>query len=214
MRNGIGLIKAQQFREVAWGGLHPVLVREILFPLAFVVAILATNYALAGLPNVKLFDVMVFSAGYTLGFRRGVTVAVAAWLVYGSFNPWGPTTGPLLAVVAAAETSYVVAGVAMRQLLRPPSIRLGIRWATLGFAIAAVLATVAYDAFTNIYTGWYWAQIAGGDTLEWIGIALFNPAALFFGVMHVGSNVALFGALGPGLVKGVERTKAALGWER
>ncbi|MCH8331075.1 MAG: hypothetical protein IH946_06810, partial [Bacteroidetes bacterium] len=72
-------------------------------PGLFVAAILGSNYALIGLPNVKLFDLLVFVAGYTLGLRRGATVAVAAGLVYGQANPWGYAQPSLLATLMGAE---------------------------------------------------------------------------------------------------------------
>ena len=57
-----------------WAGV-PVqaLGRELVLPAAFILAILASNYALASQPNVKLFDLLVFTAGFTLGFRRGAS---------------------------------------------------------------------------------------------------------------------------------------------
>ena len=197
------------------GVLHPVLVREALLPLAFVLAILFTNYALTALPSVKLFDLMVFAAGYTLGARRGASVAVAAWLVYGNFNPWGPTTGPLLMTVMAAETVYALAGAGVRRLLPPARVRLGPGLATLAFALAAVATTALYDIAANVFTGVAWAQFTGGDEVgRWVWVALTSPGALFFTMMHVGSNVAFFAAFGPGLVKGVEKGKEALGCDR
>ena len=77
--------------------------RELLAPGAFVGLILASNYALAALPNVKLFDLLVFVGGYALGLRRGITVAAVAWLIYGNVNPWGVAHPQLLVVLIASE---------------------------------------------------------------------------------------------------------------
>jgi len=68
--------------RLANGLVSGLVARELLAPGAFVLAILATNYAFAGLPNVKLFDLLVFVAGYTLGLRRGLIVAGGAMLLY------------------------------------------------------------------------------------------------------------------------------------
>lgn len=174
--------------------------------LAFVAAILATNYALASFPNVKLFDLMVFLAGYTLGFRRGAAVAVAAWLVYGNFNPYGPTTAPLLATVMVAETVYAVAGAFVRRMVAPGSVRLLPSRSALVFAIAAVVSTLAYDLAANVYTGISWAMFAGSaDYSRWIVTALFNPGALFFAAAHLSSNALFFAAFAPLLIKGAEK---------
>ena len=191
----------------------PILVREVLAPLAFVASIIVTSYALAFLPNVKLFDLMVFVAGYTLGLRRGATVAVASWAVYGTLNPWGPTTGPLLITVMGAETLYALAGAGVRWLLPPGRVRLGPGLATLLFGVGALVATGLYDLVTNVYTGVVWAQVTASDDLgRWIWVMLTHPGAVFFYVLHVGSNLAFFTTLGPAMVKAVDKGKEALWW--
>ena len=101
--------------EWVHGRAGQAVLRELLAPGAFVVAILISNYALSALPNVKLFDLLVFVAGYSLGLRRGDAVAVAAWLFYGSFNPWGATHPQLLVTLMASEVGYAAAG----SLVRP-----------------------------------------------------------------------------------------------
>ena len=197
------------------GTLGPVLVRELGIPLAFILAILATNYAMTSIPNVKLFDLMVFVAGYTLGFRRGVFVATGAWLIYGTFNPWGIDGPFLLVTLMISEVVYALVGAGLRRLVFPKQLRSVPGWQSLLFAAAALVCTLAYDALTNVYTGVVWAQMVGGTEYgKWIMIALFNPGALLFSAMHVGSNIFFFAFIGPVLVKGVEKGKAALRWER
>ena len=204
-----------QIQGLRHGVLGPVLVREVVVPLAFVLAILASNSALASLPNVKFFDLLVFAAGYTLGFRRGTMVAAGAWLVYGTFNPWG-TAGPfLLVILMMSEMVYALAGAGLRRLVSPQRIRFAPGWQSLLFTAAAIVCTLTYDVLTSIYTGVVWAQMVGGTEYgRWIWIALFNPGALLFFAVHGGSNVFFFSFLGPALVKGVERGKEALRWER
>ena len=70
------------------------LYREILLPAVFVALILVSNYLLSSLPNIKLFDLMVFLAGYTLGIRRGITVGVVAWFFLRSNQSMGNSKCP------------------------------------------------------------------------------------------------------------------------
>ena len=191
-----------------------IVVREALVPAAVVAAILLSNYAMAGLPNVKLFDLLVFVAGYTLGFRRGATVAVAAWLVYGQLNPWGATHGMLLATVMGSEVAYAAAGALAHRWLDPADVRLRPSAGMVVLAVAALISTVLYDVATNVYTGYHWGAIAGaGEYARWIGIAVVGPGALLFMVLHVGSNLVLFPVFGPPLIKAAQHAKAKLGWE-
>ena len=191
-----------------------LLTRELLAPGAFVLAILVSNYALAGLPNVKLFDLLVFVAGATLGLRRGVLVAVAAWLVYDIANPWGPAQLPLLLTKVGAEMGYAVAGALFARLGMLNALRLGPSNASLGFVVAALVTTIAYDLATNLYTAYFWAGLAGDtEYMRWIGVTLFGPGALLYMVLHVGSNVALFPVFGPLLIKGARQAKRSAGLE-
>ena len=181
----------------------------------FVAAILGTSYALAGLPNVKLFDLLVFVAGYTLGLRRGIAVAMGAWLVYGTFNPWGVASPVLLMTLMTSEVVYALAGAGLRMLVPPGRLRVRPGRRSLLFAAAAVVCTLAYDAATNVFTGLTWAQFAGSTQYgRWVLVALFNPGALLFSAMHVGSNVVLFALAGPALIKGIEKGKGVLPWRR
>ena len=190
------------------------MVREALVPAAFVAAILLSNYAMAGLPNVKLFDLLVFVAGYTLGFRRGATVAVVSWLVYGQLNPWGATHAALLLTVMGSEVAYAAAGALAHRWLKPADVRLGPSAGLVVLAVAALASTVLYDVATNVYTGYYWGTIAGaGEYARWIGIAVVGPGALLFMALHVGSNLVLFPVFGPPLIKAAQQTKARLGRE-
>ena len=207
-----GLIQARAISGPwarGWRGLHvPRTLADATAMLAFVAAILATNYALASFPNVKLFDLMVFLAGYTLGFRRGAAVAVLAWLVYGNFNPYGPTTLPLLATVTAAETIYAGTGALVRRVVPIGSVRLLPSKSSLLFGVAALVCTLGYDVATNVYTGISWAMFASStDYIRWATVALFNPGALFFTAAHLSSNILFFSAFAPLLIKGAEKTK-------
>ena len=188
--------------------------RELVGPGVFVALILASNFALADLPNVKLFDLLVFAAGYTLGFRRGALVAIVAWAAYDLANPWGPASPMLLATKMGGEVVYAIAGAAIRRVANPDNTPLGLSRTTLLLAIAAVVTTVLYDITTNLYTGWVWAGIAGGhEYARWIGIAIAGPGALLFMVLHVGSNAILFPVFGPLLMRGGDRIKRSLEWE-
>ncbi len=190
-----------------------VILREAAVPGAFVALILASNYALSALPNVKLFDLLVFVAGYTLGLRRGITVAVAAWLVYGQINPWGVAHAQLLMTLMASEALYAVAGAAVRRFVSPERLSLRPGMVSLAFLLPALLVTPAYDLATNVYTGYYWATVAGsGEYARWLGLALFNPGALFFMAVHLGANLVLFTVFGPLFVKGAQRARERTGW--
>ena len=170
--------------------------------------VLITNYALVHQPNIKLFDVLVFVTGYTLGFRRGALIAVTGWLIYGNFNPFGPTTATLLAVVTFSQVIYAAAGAFLRTLLSNNRIKFTPGYHTFLIGILAILTTLSYDLITNIYTGFAWAKLAGSyDMYQWIKVAVFNPGALYFSFAHVTSNTLFFIGLSPLLVRLISKLK-------
>ena len=175
---------------------------DVITASVFIIAILGTNYAMAGLPNVKLFDLLVFSAGYVLGFRKGVLVGVSAWLLYGTFNPWGPADSLLLTILMTSEAIYAFMGFGFRKLIDPNNLRISNSRQSLILVGLAVLGTFLYDLFTNAYTGVVWANMSGGSYIDWINIALFNPGALLFSFVHISSNIIIFLTLGPLVMRG------------
>ena len=175
---------------------------DVITASVFLIAILGTNYAMAGLPNVKLFDLLVFSAGYVLGFRKGVLVGVSAWLLYGTFNPWGPADSLLLTILMTSEAIYAFMGFGFRKLIDPNNLRISNSRQSLILVGLAALGTFLYDLFTNAYTGVVWANMSDGSYIDWINIALFNPGALLFSFVHISSNIIIFLTLGPLVMRG------------
>ena len=198
-------LPAQVAKGAGWLN-PPRLLVESGVMLAFIAAITVTNLALTSFPNVKLFDLMVFVAGYTLGFRRGSAVAAVAWVVYVNTNPWGPVGMAQLGTLIASETIYAGVGALLRKGISPARIGLLPSKSSLLFGGAAIICTISYDVLSNLYTVYFWAQLAGStDYWRWTLLTLFNPGSLFFSAAHVSSNLLFFTAFAPLLIKGAQR---------
>src|SRR5207245_7261537 len=81
----------------------------------FTALALATNYALIGIPNVKIMDTLVFVAAFFFGLRLGIGVAASIWLVYGFVNPNGVDSFLMLSFLMVGECFYALAGVALKK---------------------------------------------------------------------------------------------------
>ncbi|HDI01464.1 MAG TPA: hypothetical protein ENF78_03460 [Candidatus Bathyarchaeota archaeon] len=152
-------------------------------------ACLATNYALIGLPNVKLMDFLVFASGFLFGSWPGALVGALTWLIYGFLNPYGFSL-PIYIATATSETIYGIVGGLMgksgalseeRSLARSTYLM-----AALGF-----LLTATYDLITNIAF-----SLAYGIPLA---LALASGAVL--ALIHEVSNAVIFAACTPALLK-------------
>lgn len=143
---------------------------------------LGTNYALSGVPNVKLMDLCVFLAGKHLGLLYGALVGTFSWAFYGILNPYGAS---LLTTVVAivGQISYAMAGWAVGNLSfssgsageRSPA------W----HAAAGFFSTLLYDLFTNSAFGIFFYGSAV------VGLLAMN-FPLPMGVIHEASNFILF----------------------
>ena len=47
------------------------------------------SYALIGLPNINLMDIVVFVTSFVFGIPIGVAVSILSWSIYGIINPLG-----------------------------------------------------------------------------------------------------------------------------
>jgi hypothetical protein len=146
---------------------------------------IGTDYALVGVPQVKLMDLIVFLGGFLFGAIVGSSVGIISWLIYGSINPAGFEPRIWLATMVA-ECVYGITGGLLRKALGPTSLdserlRLAVLFAAMGF-----LPTVIYDLATNaVYASVYNTPVL---------IAVFVTGAPF-AVLHEVSNFMIFGAL-------------------
>ncbi len=153
-----------------------LVVEAALAALAVVVA-----FALAAIPNVELFTFVVFLSGVLLGWRSGARVGFIAALAYGLLNPYGLPQAPLLAALVIAR---VLTG-AMGGLARGMILRAGFRRQVVLFALAGFVATLLFDALTNLSLA-----LTIGQT----GAVML--AAVPFAIVHHVSNVVAFAVLG------------------
>ena len=157
---------------------------KIAIIVTFCALSIGTDYALVGIPNVKLMDLTVFLGGFLFGPLVGSSIGMASWLIYGSLNPYGFDPRILVATMLA-ETIYGITGGLLGKTLRSTSLssqrlRLSVLFATMGF-----LPTVLYDLITNTV----YASVFGTPVI--VAILLGVP----FAVLHEGANFFIFGIL-------------------
>lgn len=165
--------------------------REACATALMTAACLATNYALVGVPNVKLMDFLVFASGLLFGSRVGVAVAVLTWSIYGTLNPYGFCL-PVFLATSAAETLYGLAGGLLRRAWGPSwPEREGLAWSSYRLGVLGFCLTALYDLLTNIA----YAYAYGVPLL----VALACGA--YFALLHELTNAALFAACTPALAR-------------
>ena len=160
---------------------------------------LATNYAMIGLPNIKIMDALVFIAAFLFGLTVGVGIAISIWAVYGFVNPYGQAGFPLILFLMAGECFYALGAAALRksstaeQLLSERRVSSYLSTAII-FGIAGLTLTFAYDVLTNFAT-----YLLVSDSLyQALLIGLITGAP--FALTHELSNLVFFALVSPGAI--------------
>ncbi|HEV2226225.1 MAG TPA: hypothetical protein VGR56_05395 [Nitrososphaerales archaeon] len=151
----------------------------------FTALIVGSDFALAGIPNVKLLDTLVFLAAYLLGFRIGASVGILSELIWSYVSPWG-TAGYIAPFLFLGEVIFALAGYSAARLWSgEPVFRSG-----KSLVFGGLLATCAFlwDLETNIGT----ALIASWPSVTTAKVGLFILAGVPFMLSHEVSDF-LFG---------------------
>jgi uncharacterized membrane protein len=165
-----------------------------------VAACLGSNYALIGVANLKIMDLLVFVSGFVFSPLIGASVGVLVWAVYGVLNPYGLVPQIWIATMLS-ESIYGIAGGALGKSLSMtglPSNKTGL---SALFGAIGFLLTFIYDLATNI-------AFALTFNVPFIAALI---AGIPFAMVHEASNAALFGICSIPLITILERSYRGLG---
>ena len=175
---------------------------KVMITAVFTALALATNYALIGIPNVKIMDTLVFVAAFFFGLRLGIGVAASIWLVYGFVNPNGVDSFLMLSFLMVGECFYALAGVALKKSFVARDFVKGTKEyqrLSIVFGLVGLLATFAYDALTNFGS---WIFRTGSLYQDFV---FGNIIGVPFSVAHEASNVVFFATIAPAIVVAATR---------
>ena len=113
------------------------------------------GYALVFIPNVELFTLMIFLAGFIMGKRDGAVVGLMSSFIFVFFNPYGVSPLPLFAYQLAHYAFVGFMGGVMCSFLSKkdffkPEEDLYIFPVILIFAITGALITFMYDVISTL----------------------------------------------------------------
>jgi hypothetical protein len=167
--------------------------------MALLVALCAAlGYLLAGVPNVELVSVAIFTSGALEGPRRGAVIGLLAEGLYAGLNPNGVSPPPLYLAQVTSMAAIGAAGGSVGPLLR--------RCRAVAQAIAAALSglglTLAYDVLTNSAI---W--LAARESASWLAI-IVGGLSFPFPLAHALGNTAVFALLVPAVLGAVRRRSA------
>lgn len=153
----------------------------------FTSLIIASDYALAPVFNVKLVDSLVFSSAYSFGFRIGAYIAILSELVWGVFNPNG-FGGLIIPFLVVGEMIYAFAGYSASKLWKLEEVKT-LSPRNLFFGATLAICAFVWDLETNLAT----AFLEGAHTLiQYLTVVLFG--IIPFAIAHELSDF-VFGSI-------------------
>lgn len=193
------------FSFITWMDYPTTMLRSqsVAVVIVFTSLIVGSDYALAGLANVKLLDSLVFLAAYLFGFRVGASVGILSESIWAYATPWG-SPGYIAPFLILGEVIYAVAGsTASRIWPTEPGIQSG-----SSIALGGLLAICAFvwdleTEFGTVLIG-FWPSVT---LANYVGTVLFGlPFTLshelsdfLFGMFLVPLLIMMVPKLGPGL---------------
>jgi hypothetical protein len=127
----------------------------------FTAVIIATDYGLAPLLNVKLMDTLVFSAAFVFGFRIGAYIAISSELIWGFFSPFG-FGGYIIPFLILGELLFAFAGYLASRLWSVQEHTSLLSQSNFFFGAILLICAFVWDLETNFATG----LIAGAHTFS------------------------------------------------
>lgn len=134
-------------------GSQPLAVVTILTALA-----IGSDFALAGVPNIKLVDALVFLSAYLFGFRVGASVGILSELIWAFASPWG-APGFIAPFLVAGEVIYAAAGSTAARIWSSGSMLSPGNGVVFGGLLA--ISAFLWDVETNLATALiaYWPAV-------------------------------------------------------
>ena len=155
----------------------------------FTSLIIASDFALTPVYNVKLLDTLVFSSAYSFGFRIGASIAILSEFIWGVVSPNG-FGGLIIPFLIAGELLYVVAGCMASKIWKIQDIK-ALSPTNLFFGASVAICAFIWDLETNLATG----LLEGARTM-WQYLAVVS-LGIPFAVVHEISDFVIGAALAP-----------------
>lgn len=121
----------------------------------FTALAVVVGYALVFIPNVELFTLMIFLAGFILGKRDGIVVGLMSSFIFVFFNPYGVSPLPLFSYQLAHYSLVGLCGGLTHGYLRKkeffkPTEDLYVFPVILVFAAIGACITFTFDVITTL----------------------------------------------------------------
>ena len=165
----------------------------------FTALAIVLGYAMAYIPNIEVFTLMIFLSGFIMSKKEGAIIGLLSASIFTFFNPLGPSPPPLFIYQLIHYSTTGVLGGLTKDFLRnkeyfKPTEDLYLFRIMLLFGFLGAIITFIFDILSTLF---------GGFTVS-ITIDYFIATYLLgivFTTVHLIGNVLVFVFLLPGLIQ-------------
>jgi hypothetical protein len=160
----------------------------------FTSLIIASDFALAPILNVKLMDTVVFASAYVFGFRTGASIAMLSEFIWSVITPYGFFL-PIIPFLVAGELLFAATGYAVSRIwgMEKPTM---LSSRNLFFGAILSICAFIWDFETNIASG----LVALWPNVSLVKVLLFEIPGIPFMIPHELSDFVLGAALAPVII--------------
>ncbi len=156
----------------------------------------AGGYMLIFIPNVEIYTVILFAAGYHIGFKYGAVSAAITAVIYFGFNPQGSVLPPVLAAQIIGLSLAPATGYIFRKLNLMSRTGFTLKRVLLG--VNGFLIALIYHLLTDL-------SHALLVNLDFRGIIAYIFSGVAFTTSHLVSAIAIFVVLATPIIRTIDR---------
>ncbi|MBY9010409.1 MAG: hypothetical protein KGD74_11140 [Candidatus Lokiarchaeota archaeon] len=165
----------------------------------FTALAIVLGYAMAYIPNIEVFTLMIFLSGFIMSKKEGAIIGLLSAFIFTFFNPFGPSPPPLFIYQLIHYSLTGISGALTKDFMLnrkffKPKEDLYVYQVMVIFGVVGGILTFLFDILSTLF---------GGFTVS-ITIDYFIAAYLFgliFTTIHLIGNILVFIFLLPGLIK-------------
>ncbi|MHA1235951.1 MAG: hypothetical protein ACTSQL_12835 [Promethearchaeota archaeon] len=165
----------------------------------FTALAIVLGYAMAYIPNIEVFTLMIFLSGFIMSKKEGAIIGLLSASIFTFFNPLGPSPPPLFIYQLIHYSLTGLSGgltkdFMMNRKFFKPKEDLYVFQVMVVFGVIGGILTFSFDILSTLFGGF----VVSTSLDYFIATYLFG---IIFTTVHLIGNILVFVFLLPGLIQ-------------
>ncbi len=165
----------------------------------FTALAIVLGYAMAYIPNIEVFTLMIFLSGFIMSKKEGAIIGLLSASIFTFFNPFGPSSPPLFIYQLIHYSLTGMSGALTKDFMLnrkffKPREDLYVYQVLVIFGVVGGILTFSFDILSTLFGGF----VVSTSLDYFIAMYLFG---IVFTTVHLIGNILVFVFLLPGLIQ-------------